>query len=262
MTIEHHGHVSVERRTDGIAVVRLDHRGSRMNTISLEVVDGIAAAAHDLTRSPAKAVVLTGNDRLFSAGAEISEFDPRHARALGCRFQEAFDAFAAIPRVTIAAVRRYALGAACELIQTCDLRLLADNARVGQPEILLGAIPGAGGTQRLTRLVGLAHAKDLVLSGRQITAADAYRIGLANELVAEDELENRALELAAEFAAGAVLAHAIAKRVLERGLDVPLVDALELENQGWADAFATEDAEIGVRSFFANGPGHAEFVAR
>jgi enoyl-CoA hydratase len=261
MTVQTFGHVTVERQDD-LAVVRIDHRDSRMNTISLEVVDGLRDAARALTDQPSGAVVFTGNDRLFSAGAEISEFERGRIGSLGRRFHEAFDAIAAIPRMTIAAVRRYALGAACELILACDLRVMADNARIAQPEIQLGVIPGGGGTQRLPRLVGPSIAKDIICSGRHVDAEEALRIGLVNRVVPEADLEATALALAAGFGRGAVHAQQICKRLIDGSLDSGLGTGLEAEKAGWGEAFDTEDARIGIESFFANGAGKARFVGR
>ncbi|KXF56462.1 hypothetical protein AXA44_34545 [Rhodococcus sp. SC4] len=261
MDIEQFGYVSVERK-DGVAILRIDHHDSKMNTISLDVVDGIRDAAQSLTANPEGAVVLVGNDRLFSAGAEVSEFKRDHIASLGRRFHEAFDAVAAIPRMTIAAVRRYALGAASELILSCDLRIMADNARIAQPEIQLGAIPGGGGTQRLARLVGPSIAKDIICSGRHIGSEEALRIGLVNRVVPESDLESTALDMAASFAQGAVVAQAISKRLIDSGLDLNLQGGLDMEKAGWVETFDSEDARIGVESFFANGPGKAKFVGR
>jgi enoyl-CoA hydratase/carnithine racemase len=144
----------------------------------------------------------------------------------------------------------------------CDLRIAADNAQVGQPEILLGLIPGAGGTQRLPRLVGPSRAKELVWSGRRVRADEAERIGLVDRVVPADELLDRALEWAATFANGAVVAMGLAKRAIDRGLDLPLDEALDVEIDAFVEVFSTEDAGIGVRSFLENGPGKATFVGR
>ena len=166
------------------------------------------------------AVVVTGGDRIFAAGADISEFNgPDEAYEIGLEFRAAFDAVAAIPRVTIAAVVGYALGGGCELALACDMRIASDNAKFGQPEVLLGIVPGGGGTQRLARLVGPAKAKDLILSGRQVRADEALSIGLVDEVVPASEVLPRALETAATFASGAVAAQALAKRAIDEGLE-------------------------------------------
>jgi enoyl-CoA hydratase len=207
-------------------------------------------------------VVVTGSDRMFAAGADIDEFGgPAEATAVGGAFLRALDAVAAIPRPTIAAVNGFALGGGCELALACDLRVAAASARLGQPEVLLGIIPGGGGTQRLARLVGPARAKDLIFSGRQVAAAEALAIGLVDRVVDGDALE-AALAWAAELAAGPPVALGLAKRAVDRGLDITLDGGLDLEQQLFAEVFATEDARTGVESFKAQGPGKATFAGR
>jgi len=253
--------VSVERADDGVALVRLQN--GKVNSLSSAVLRELHSIAESLTADPPGAVVIAGSDRIFAAGADISEFGgPDEARAIGGLFLDAMNAVAAIPRVVIAAVAGPALGGGCELALACDLRIGSTNAKFGQPEILLGIIPGGGGTQRLTRLIGPSRAKDLILSGRQVRAEEALRMGLVDEIVDAAELEPRALELARQFAAGPVLAHAIAKRVIDAGLEGSLSDGLELEQRGFVEVFATEDARLGVASFLENGPGKAQFTGR
>jgi enoyl-CoA hydratase/carnithine racemase len=254
--------VHTERRADGVAVVRLDH--PKVNALSSELLRQLEAAARALTDDPPGAVVVTGGDRLFAAGADISEFGgPDDARTIGGGFVRALNAVAAIPRCVIAAVSGFALGGGCELALACDLRIASERAKFGQPEVLLGIIPGGGGTQRLARLVGPSLAKELILTGRQVGAEEALRIGLVNEVVvAPDELHDRAFALAAELAAGAVVAQGLAKRAVDQGLETTLSDGLALEQDLFAQSFATEDARIGVASFLENGPGKASFVGR
>jgi len=250
--------VHLERRADGVALVRLDN--PKVNALSSALLAEIEAVATDLTAEPPGAVVVTGGDRLFAAGADISEFGgPDEAGPIGAGFRRALDAVAAIPRMVIAAVSGYALGGGCELALACDLRICSERAVFGQPEVLLGIIPGGGGTQRLARLVGPAKAKDLILGGRQVNAAEALAMGLVDEVVAPDELHDRALALAAQYAAGAVEAQAIAKRAIDEGLEGTLADGLALEQQLFADSFGTDDAAIGVKSFLEHGPGQAAF---
>ena len=253
--------VRVERRDDGVALVRLDR--PKANALSGELLGQLAETARALTDDPPGAVVIWGGDRIFAAGADISEFGgPEEARAIGGRFREALDAVAAIPRMTIAAVTGYALGGGCELALACDMRVVAATARFGQPEILLGIIPGGGGTQRLTRLVGASRAKDMILTGRQVDAEEALRIGLADRVVPNDQVLTTALELAASLAAGPVLAQALAKRAIDEGLDGTLAEGLSLEQDLFVDVFRTEDATTGVQSFLENGPGKATFSGR
>jgi enoyl-CoA hydratase/carnithine racemase len=251
--------VEVDRRADGVAVVRIDN--PKVNALSTEVLGRLREAAEGLSADPPGAVVVTGGDRVFAAGADISEFGGvDEARRIGQAFRGALDAVAAIPRATIAAVAGYALGGGCELALACDFRIASERARFGQPEVLLGIIPGGGATQRLPRLIGPARAKDLMLSGRQVDAAEALAIGLVDEVVAPDELHDRALAKAAELAGGAVAAHALVKRAVDQGLDITLNGGLDLEQQLFAEVFATDDARIGVESFREHGPGKARFT--
>lgn len=256
--------VELERRDDGVAVVTLNN--PKVNALSSALLRELEAVALQLQADPPGAVVLTGGDRLFAAGAEITEFWTgeavlSHAEVLelgGC-FDRALRAVAAVPRATIAAISGFALGGGCELAMACDFRVASEKAKLGQPEVLLGIIPGGGGTQRLPRLVGPARAKELMMSGRQVGAAEALAIGLVDEVVAPDELHDRALALAAQYAAGGVEAQALIKRAVDQGLEGTLDDGLALEQQLFADSFGTEDAAIGVKSFLDNGPGQAEF---
>ncbi|MGH9135206.1 MAG: enoyl-CoA hydratase/isomerase family protein [Ilumatobacteraceae bacterium] len=251
--------VEVERRTDGVAVVTLAN--GKVNALSNAVVAGLRDAARDLTVDPPGAVVVTGGDRIFAAGADISEFGgAAEAATIGVGIHAALDAVAAIPRMVIAAVSGYALGGGCELALACDYRIAGERAVFGQPEILLGIIPGGGGTQRLARLVGPSRAKELCLTGRQVKADEALRIGLADEVVANDDLHGRALELAAELARGPLAAQALAKRVIDAGLSTSLAEGLALEREAFVDVFHTDDSQTGVQSFLEHGPGKATFT--
>jgi len=251
--------VTLDRRDDGVAVIRLDR--PKANALSMAMLAQLEAVAEELNEDPPGAVVLWGGDRLFAAGADINEFGgPDEARAIGRSFRAALDALAAIPRATIAAVTGVALGGGCELACACDLRVVADNARMGQPEILLGVIPGAGGTQRLVRLIGPARAKDLILTGRQVDAAEALRIGLADRVVPAAAVLDTALALAAQLAAGPVIAEGLAKAAIDGGLDLPLEAGLGLEAEAFVMVFETDDARTGVRSFVEQGPGKAKFT--
>ena len=253
--------VTTERRDDGVALVRLDR--PKMNALSTELLQQLASTAADLTENPPGAVVVWGGERIFAAGADIAEFKgPDEARVIGGTFRDALDAVAAIPRAVIAAVNGYALGGGCELALACDFRVAADNAKFGQPEILLGIIPGGGGTQRLPRLVGPARAKDMILSGRQVGAEEAERIGLADRVVPAGEVLDTALAWGAELAKGAVVAQGLAKSAIDSGLSRSLAEGLTWEQDLFADVFATEDATTGVQSFLEHGPGKATFSGR
>src|SRR5579875_910907 len=245
-----------------VAVIRLDR--PPMNALNTEVQEQLRTAAQHLTQDDAvRAVVLYGGERVFAAGADVKEFAGQdHAYMLrdGQRLTSALDALARIPKPVIAAVTGYALGGGCELALTADFRVSADDARWGQPEILLGIIPGAGGTQRLPRLVGVARAKDLVYSGRFVDADEALRIGLVDRVVPKSDVLDTALEWAARLAKGPALALAAAKAAIDGGLDGDLASGLRLEAHLFASLFATEDRRIGMTSFLEQGPGKAVFT--
>ena len=253
--------VHLERNDDNVATIRLDN--PKVNALSSAMLDGVRLAALELAADPPGAVVVTGSERIFAAGADITEFaGPAEARTIGGLFVETTRAIESIPRMVIAAVAGFALGGGCELALACDLRVAADNATFGQPELLLGIIPGGGGTQRLTRLVGPSRAKDIIMSGRQVKADEALRIGLADAIVPAAELHERVYAMAAEYARGAVVAQGYAKQAIAAALELSLDDGLALEQRFFADVFATEDARIGVESFKAHGPGKATFVGK
>ncbi len=254
--------VATERHDSGVVLLRLQN--GAMNPLSIAVLNALRDCAREAAADAGiKAVVVAGGEKAFAAGADISEFgDQDAARTIAGAFREAFDAIAAIPRPVIAAIHGYALGGGLELAMACDLRLAGETARFGQPEILLGIIPGAGATQRLARLVGPARAKDLIWSGRQVRADEALAMGLVDRVVAPTEVEHAALHWAEELAKGAVVAMGLAKRVIDDGLGIPLSAGLDLERDAFVDVFATEDARTGVQSFLADGPGKATFSGR
>ena len=237
-----------------------------MNAISLQVWREIEECAHEVRdRDDIGAVVVYGGPKVFAAGADIKEFPELEARDVmdhvGPQLQRSMDALARVPVPTIAAVAGYALGGGCEVALACDFRFAADNAKMGQPEILLGIIPGAGGTQRLSRLVGAARAKDLVFSGRMVDMNEAPEIGLVDLVVPADDLLDRARAAAARYAAGPY-ALRLAKRAIDEGIEGPLDQGLRLEQSLFAECFATEDMRTGVTSFIEDGPGKAQFSGR
>jgi enoyl-CoA hydratase/carnithine racemase len=252
--------VDVERR---VGTIRIDR--PPMNALSHQVWAELEQAAMEAAgRDDLGAVVVWGGPKVFAAGADIKEFPAWSYQDVdrdGAVLHRSLDVLARLPKVTIAAVAGYALGGGCELAMACDFRFAADNAKMGQPEILLGLIPGAGGTQRLPRLVGLARAKDLVFSGRMVDMVEAERIGLVDAVHPADELYEAALAAAARYAAGPY-ALRLAKRALEDGTELPLDQALRLERALFAECFATDDARIGIESFLEHGPGKAGFTGR
>jgi enoyl-CoA hydratase/carnithine racemase len=255
------GEVVVDRRADGVALVTLDR--PKMNALSVAFLGRLQAAVAELVADPPGAVVLWGGARIFAAGADVGEFSqPGAAQRIADAFHGATRDLAALSRVTIAAIAGYALGGGLELALACDLRVVSEDARLGQPEVLLGIIPGGGATQRLPRLIGVSRAKDLIYTGRQVRADEALRIGLADRVAPRDQLLDEALALAAEFARGPLVALAAAKRVIDDGLEEPLPSALELERAAFVSVAGTEDARGGVTSFLEHGPGRARFVGR
>jgi enoyl-CoA hydratase/carnithine racemase len=246
-----------------VGVIQLDR--PPMNALAVQVWEEIGAAADEAARrDDVGAVVVAGSRKVFAAGADIKEFpdwDYHRTREVGLTLQRSLDILARLPKVTIAAINGVALGGGCELAMACDFRFVADDARLGQPEILLGIIPGAGGTQRLPRLVGLSRAKEIVFSGRMVDAEEALRIGLADHVAPADAVRDEALAAAARYAAGPY-ALRLAKQAIEEGTEAPLDQGLRLERSLFAECFATEDARTGIASFIEHGPGKARFTGR
>ena len=245
-----------------VAVIRLDR--PPMNAINADVHAGLIAAAEQVTNDTSvRAVVLYGGPKVFAAGADIKEFvvqDHETALRIGGKLMISANALAAIPKPVIAAVTGYALGGGCEVAMTADFRVSAENAKWGQPEILLGIIPGMGGSQRLPRLVGPSKAKELIYTGRFIDGNEAHEIGLVDAVVPADEVYTTALAMAAKFTKMPALALAAAKNAIDGGLDGDLATGLKLETYLFTALFGTEDRKIGMTSFIENGPGKAVFT--
>ena len=258
--------VRVEKDADdpAVAVIRLDR--PKINALNAQVQREIGAAAAEVAADDSvAAAVLYGGERVFAAGADIKEMAgmgfadmAAHSRTL----QASFTAVAEIPKPVVAAITGYALGGGCELALCADFRVAAEDAKLGQPEILLGVIPGAGGTQRLPRLIGPARAKDLIFTGRHVPADEALRIGLVDRVVPAAEVYSAAVAMAARYAGGPSAALRAAKEAVDRGLEADLGTGLEIERVQFAALFGTEDQKIGMRSFVENGPGKAEFTGR
>lgn len=253
--------VTTEVTADGIAVIRMDR--PKANALSRAVLQQLADAAGRLISDPPSAVIVYGGEKIFAAGADISEFGGvKEAVEMANLFHLALDAVAAIPRITIAAINGFALGGGCELSMACDFRVASAGSKLGQPEILLGIIPGGGGTQRLARLVGVSRAKEIIFTGRQIVAEEALEIGLVDRVCGHGEAFREAYDWALTFARGPILAQGLAKRAIDTGLSHTLQHGLDLERLLFAEVFNTRDSEIGVSSFLADGPGKAVFEGR
>ncbi|WP_326596439.1 enoyl-CoA hydratase/isomerase family protein [Streptomyces sp. NBC_01803] len=254
-------HVEV---ADGVGTLRLDR--PPMNALDIATQDRLRALAAEVTdRDDVRAVVIRGSEKMFAAGADIKEMRAMDHAAMIARargLQDAFTAIARIPKPVVAAITGYALGGGCELALCADVRFAADDARLGQPEILLGLIPGAGGTQRLPRLIGPSRAKDLIFTGRQVKAAEALAIGLVDRVVPAAEVHAEAHAWAARLAAGPAIALRAAKEAVDDGLETDLDTGLTIERGWFAGLFATEDRAYGMRSFVEEGPGKATFWPR
>jgi len=248
----------------GVGTIRLDR--PPMNAVNRQVNLEIAEVAAEATsRADVRAVIVYGGAKVLAAGADVKEMADLTYSEMAERAHElsrGLGAVSEIPKPTVAAITGYALGGGFEIALACDRRIAGDNARVGQPEILLGIIPGGGGTQRLTRLVGPSKAKDVIFTGRFYTASEALELGLVDEVVAPDDVYAAAHRWASQFANGPTRALAAAKAAIDRGLDADLRTGLNLESEIFAALFGTEDQTIGMRSFVENGPGRAQFLGR
>ena len=255
--------VRVEK-SDGIATIRLDR--PKMNALNTQVQEEIRACAKEVGADPdVAAVIIYGGERVFAAGADVKEMAEMSYADMAPRSVElhaCFTAVTKIPQPVIAAITGYALGGGLELAMCADFRVAGANAKVGQPEMLLGIIPGAGGTQRLPRLVGPARAKDIIFSGRFVDAEEAFRIGLVDKVVPDEEVYAASIAWAKSFVGGPAQALRAAKTAVDKGLEVDLDTGLEIERLAFAALFATEDQSIGMRSFVENGPGKANFTGR
>jgi enoyl-CoA hydratase/carnithine racemase len=247
---------------DGVGTIRLDR--PKMNALDAQVQRELAEVSREAdARDDVAAVVVYGGERVFAAGADVKEMATmpyatmvKHAHLL----QDFTRALAAIGKPTVSAITGFALGGGCEVALATDLRFAADNAKLGQPEILLGIIPGAGGTQRLSRLVGPAKAKDLIYTGRFVDAQEALAIGLVDQVHPADEVYAKAVEWASQFVGGPALALRAAKGAVDRGLEVDLQTGLDIERGEFTGLFATDDRAAGMSSFVENGPGKATFT--
>ena len=246
---------------DSIATITLAR--PPMNVLNASMQSEIAVLCDGIAqRHDVSAVIIYGGPKVFAAGADVKEmveWSLPDALRRTSALQAAFTAVASVPQPTIAAITGFALGGGCELALCCDFRVAGDNARLGQPEILLGIIPGAGGTQRLPRLIGTARAKEMILSGRFVSADEAERIGLVDKGVAPDDVYSAAREWAGDLVRGPALAIRAAKAAIDRGIETDLATGLEIERVHFASLFGTSDQQVGMATFVDKGPGQAEF---
>jgi enoyl-CoA hydratase/carnithine racemase len=253
-----------EAPAEQVAIIRLDR--PKVNALSTQLGRELLEVVTEIEgRSDIRSVIVWGGPRVFAAGADITEFPTegefRDPSGMVDILNAANLKLESLPQITISAVNGFALGGGCELSMTTDFRVCGESARFGQPEILLGLIPGAGGTQRLTRLVGVTRAKDIVYSGRQVDAAEALEIGLVSSVHPDDDVLDAAVQLATRYANGpAALANA--KRAVQGGFSLPIDEAIAHEKSEFVASFQTDDSVIGITSFLEKGPGKAKFTGR
>jgi enoyl-CoA hydratase/carnithine racemase len=248
---------------DGVGLLTL--RRPPLNVLNRQLVRELAEAARTIGRDGAIRAAVIWGGRHFSAGGDVEEFAAMSVSDIyeyGKDLDAAYRGLGDLPKVTIAAVNGFALGGGCELALSADFRFAGDRATFGLPEIQLGLIPGAGGTQRLPRLIGLAKAKELIYSGRQVKADEALALGLADALFPAAEVLDRAMEAAARYARGPTVALRAAKHAIDRGAAGPLDEGLDLERGLFSTLFGTEDWRRGAKSFREEGPGRATFLGR
>jgi len=244
--------IRVEKK-DNIAVVTIS-REKALNALNAETISELQHffSYHWKDKSLGAVIITGAGEKAFVAGADITELarcDVKKAvetSMLGLYLTKSIENF---PRPVIAAVNGFALGGGCELAMACDIRIASENARFGQPEVNLGLIPGYGGTQRLARLVGRGKAKQLIMTGDMIDAAEAYRIGLVDEICKLEELMDKAMEMAKKIVSKAPIAVSVAKECINRGLDINLSAGCDFEKTNFGSMFGTDDAREGMKAF-------------
>jgi enoyl-CoA hydratase/carnithine racemase len=255
VTVERHG---------SVAVIRIDR--PPLNILNLQTQDELLRAAEEIQADPSvRSALIYGGEKNFAAGADIremAEIDPAELASRTDGLQRGFTALAGLSKPVAAAITGFALGGGCELALCADVRFAADDAVLGQPEILLGIMPGSGGTQRLPRVVGPAKAKGLMLTGRKLSADEAFQLGLVDIVVPAADLFNAALQWANQFENAPAVALAAIKRAIDDGMDTSLDEGLALERALFASVFATEDKKIGIANFVSKSKDAPKFVSR
>ncbi len=248
-------HLKIEER--GYIAIMTISAPKSLNALNSTILGEIDEYLDEFEDGNYRCLIITGDgEKSFVAGADISEMATLNAQqgeAFGQRGAQVFRRLETLACPVIAAVNGFALGGGCELAMACDIRICSDNARFGQPEVGLGIIPGFSGTVRLARLVGQGMAKQLIYTGKNIKADDAFRIGLVNEVVPQAELMNRAMEIASQIAANAPLAVSAAKLCIDAEYDMPVENAIAFESRAFGQCFATEDQKNGMKAFLEKG---------
>ena len=244
-------YLKVEREEEVVQITI--NRQDKLNAMNLGVMDEFISLLDNLEKDSSKVIIITGEGtKAFSAGADIeymSNIGPAEAEKYALRGHEVLNKIEKLEKPVIAAVNGYALGGGCELALACDIRFASPNAQLGQPEVTLGICPGWGGTQRLLRIIGPARAKDLIFSGRKITAEEAFSMGLINRIFPSDSLLSETKAYAKLLSKNRSFAIGISKMLVNRGTDTNLDTGLKLEIYSWAVCFSTKEREERMRKF-------------
>lgn len=239
-------------KKDGVAILKIN-RPEALNSINPEVLQGISDGVDDVAKDPEiRVMIVTGEGKAFVAGADIaamSVMNEEQGLEFGRLGAKVFRKIETMDKPSIAAVNGFALGGGCELAMACDIRIASEKAKFGQPEVSLGITAGYSGTQRLPRIVGKSVAMELLLTGGQIKAAEALRIGLVSKVTEPEALMNEAMDLAARIMKNAPLAVQYTVRAIKEGLEAPMDEAIEIESKLFAKCFATEDQKEGMKAF-------------
>ncbi|MDE1845261.1 MAG: enoyl-CoA hydratase/isomerase family protein [Thaumarchaeota archaeon] len=244
-------YLKVEREEEIVQITI--NRQDKLNAMNLDIMNEFISLLDNLEKDSSKVIIITGDGpKAFSAGADIeymSSIGPTEAEKYALRGHEVLNRIEKLEKPVIAAVNGYALGGGCELALACDIRFASPNAQLGQPEVTLGICPGWGGTQRLLRIVGPSRAKDLIFSGRKITAEEAFSMGLVNKIISSESLLSETRAYAKTISKNSNFAIGISKMLVNRGTDTNLDTGLKLEIYSWAVCFSTKDREERMRKF-------------
>ncbi len=241
--------IEIERKED-VTIIKLDN--PPVNAICTELLDELDEKLNEVENDESRVAIVTGKGKAFVGGADIKEMkdmDPGEAREFSQKGQSILNRIENLSKPVIAAVNGFALGGGTEVAMSCDFIIASEKAKFGQPEVGLGLIPGFGGTQRLSRLIGMGPAKELIFTGKNIDAEEAKRLGLANHVVEADELMDFSLEIAQEISSNAPLALQYAKSSMNEGYEVPLDEGLKIESEQFERCFKTEDQKEGCEAF-------------